>query len=628
MLGYYLNNQAFWLEVGASVRLSFINPACNFEEIPGDAALGLTIPINEQNRMLLGNPERFERKMQDKDKEYENFEIRFAGVLFIRGTLVITDSDGTNYKGWVRSEVGNLGKKHREKYIYEIDAFAIGQPWKNLKEYSPDEDDYACPRIYNPMFFKDKGTKVSSIEKVENPNYYPGSGEDEYIEEEQMIEAHTLMFRNTTGQMVNFRKSDGTILTETTVVPVDVYEPVFKLNVVSPMLFLHRTLDYLFRDALFFIDKNYLTENEDIKRLIIYNNYDITVQNFNVDTLEVRVSNWWDGVNIYNSVTKLESITRSYSNFVYYENLLPRTYLKDFLISTQNLLNVIFFFRRDRKVDIIDRESILTGETIDIADFHVDAWEMGEKKDVRLKFKFEHDDDDDFFQERWEDIEDLRNDEKEAVETWDDVEAITEPEVGEIRYVKDVNQYFRYAWTQEVSIDPNTGEEMTYDSLGWTFLAFGFQHGYYNREAEEEEEITTNFSTLMTGRAPTDSSVPVVHQVGNMRSMKYAYSSFSPRLLFYKGGDQGEFETKTLALDWEKENKGLIAKRYPKWAEFWSHRQPVTGKFNLTVNSLDYVLRNFYKKFRTKEGEFIIEELEVDLGVNAIGVTTIKGYKV
>jgi hypothetical protein len=49
----------------------------------------------------------------------------------------------------------------------------------------------------------------------------------------------------------------------------------------------------------------------------------------------------------------------------------------------------------------------------------------------------------------------------------------------------------------------------------------------------------------------------------------------------------------------------------------------------LPLNVLAYIKRNFAKKlFRTKKGAFIIDKISVDVGMNAMGKTTLKVYKV
>jgi len=183
----------------------------------------------------------------------------------------------------------------------------------------------------------------------------------------------------------------------------------------------------------------------------------------------------------------------------------------------------------------------------------------------------------------------------------------------------------QYQWYQQTSIDPRTGEEETTDMLGWVHLAAGFQNGIFNKTPEKQEEIKTVFSTLAFN---VSKSSPETQQPGNIKSIRYAYQNFSPRLLFYKANNHASFETATLSLDWEKAGTGLLATRWPKWARFWCQRQPVSCEANLPLNMIDYITRNITKKFRSRAGEFIIEEMETEFSLNGIGVTTIRGYKI
>ena len=57
----------------------------------------------------------------------------------------------------------------------------------------------------------------------------------------------------------------------------------------------------------------------------------------------------------------IDFITRDYNGKFKYKDLVPKIKLPEFLLSVQNLLNLCFFFRNDGKVDIIDRETIITG---------------------------------------------------------------------------------------------------------------------------------------------------------------------------------------------------------------------------------------------------------------------------
>lgn len=624
MLAFYINNEPLLLDMNTSVRITWANPACFFDSIPGDVALGLRIPVNEVNRMLLGNPERFEKYNSSSSREIEGFEIRYSGKLLIGGTLVIQTASNKQYSGWVRSNVGNLGKEHREKYIYEIPSFNEDVSFTNKADYDPDTDAYGCPEIYNPYFFKEKGRKKPYYRWIANPDWWPGSDEDQFEEEEYESEIITEGFRKYAYWRVNKRNPDNTVYLGTFMFAGPDLLDYVPITVVSPMLFLNFTLDKIFRDAHFFIDENALADDDDLKRLIIYNNYDITRMGFGATEELPFNSPWNDEQTNKARGFAIEFVFRDYNDTFRYKDLLPKVQLKDFLLGIQNLVNVCFHFRPDRRVNIIDRESIITGGTIDIDPFMLNEWEMGEKKDVTLKFMFKHDDDDTLFQERWEDVEPRREDEKEPVANFAALDSIEEPTIGEVRYLIENNTYVQYMWYQLVKINQDTGDEETTDMLGWKHIAIGFQNGYFNTEKEDEETIETVFSTLQHNVV---AGIPEVQQPGNIKSTKYAYENFSPRLLFYTGNNGGNYETDTYSIDWEKKDTGLIASRWIKWAKFWSQRQPVTGEANLPINALDYIINNITSKFRHRGGEFIIEELETEFTLNKIGVTTIRGYK-
>jgi len=391
------------------------------------------------------------------------------------------------------------------------------------------------------------------------------------------------------------------------------------------MLFLNYILKTIFKDSDFYLDKNFLSEDTDLQKLILYNNYDITRIKYTTVLQEIIFDGWSDNlvevkprsIGIY-----IENIKRDVEGTFLFKNLIPNIKLKDFLLGIQNLLNVCFFFRPGRKiVDVIDRENILLSEAIDLEKFLIGFWEMGDKKDVTLKFTFTHDKGDLMFTERWENIDDLRDKEKEPVETWQDLETIENPEMDEIRFIKSQNIYVQYkVWLREWN-DTETGDQIQEKYLGWSHLTDGFQNGFFNYGKEEEEEIPANFGTL------TGEDYPFSYQKGNIKSEMFAYENFTPRLLFYLGNNEARYRTENIALDWEKEEIGLLETRWKNWARFWANRQPVSCDAHFPLNMLSYVLNNITSKFRTREGEFIIEEMETEFGINQIGVTKIKGYK-
>lgn len=631
MLTFTLSNSPLLLDESTSVQMVWKNPACYVDDIPGDVGLGMSLKSNEHNVALLQHPNRFQRYDNKKEREFDNFEIRYSGYLLLRGTYVVQESDDEDSEGWLRSTVGNLGKEHREKYISDIPEFMLDREFVNKANYDPLTDEYACPKIFNPEFFAEKSKKVDVFRKVPNPNYVPLSWWQDlwrnpkpYIDEKVETEELTEAFRMSSSHFVNWPNPDGTIATAASfadqgqvhVKPLEVY-------VVSPMLFVNYVLKKLFLDAGLVLNENFLKDDEDLRKLILYNNFDITTIKF--DTKEIIYSVDFNNGNIvYNKSWSKEITTlyRDYSKPFQFKSLLPKIKLKDFLISIQNLLNVCFHFRPDGKVDIIDRETILSGAAIDISNYLLGKWEMKGRKETTLKFSFEHDENDLMFKKAWEDVDDLREKEKEPVSSWDELIALPEPELGELRYIAGTNQYARYDYIEAEEENPETGGTIQTDTIGWIHVATGWQNGYYNRGQDEEEKVETKFSTLI-GEQTT-----LTEQKGNIRNQRFAYENFSPRLLFYHGNNKATYETENISIDWEKKETGLLETRWKNWGRFWVQREAVERKADLPINMLDFILRNITKKFRSAEGEFIIEEVKTEFNLRGIGKTTITGYKI
>lgn len=633
MLAYYINNKALALSPDTSVKIICYNPVCYFSEIPGDVAMGIEIEVNETNRAILGNPDRFEKYVTSNDREFPGFEIRFSGKLLHAGTLVIQSANQDTYSGWGRNNVGNLGKEHRDKFIYDIPAFMQNITFVNKADYNPLTDPYACPTHFNPEFFRDKGHIVELTRKIPNPDYVDLTffedifykQQSAYLDEKYKTEALTEAFRKSSAYFVNQLKPDNTVNTVESTALINKMETDLFVNVLSPMLFLNFILTMLLRDARFYIDKNAIAGHDDLKKLILYNNFDIThvdfVTRFITETIPETVSENYILPAVTCSVGSVQNISRTYDAKFIYRDLIPKIKLKDFILGIQNLLNVCFHFHPNGKVDIIDRETIISSEPIDIGHYLLGNWNMGEKKDVTLKFFFSHDDDDSMFSEKWEDIDDRRLYEGDPVETEEALVLITNPKMGEIRYIIQSNVYVEYAWTIVSQTDPATGDEVPVNIIGWKHLTSGFQNGFFNRNKNEEEEIKTGFSTLFG-----DQTTLTLHK-GNMETIRFAYESFTPRLMFYLGNNRAKSETENMALDWEKKDKGLLATRWPKWNRFWSQRQPVERKAAMTLNVIDYVSRNITNKFRSREGDFIIETMETEYSIHTIGETKITGYK-
>jgi hypothetical protein len=284
------------------------------------------------------------------------------------------------------------------------------------------------------------------------------------------------------------------------------------------------------------------------------------------------------------------------------------------------MLNVVFRFRNDGKVDIIDRNEILSGAAINLQEYHVGHWTIGERANLTLKFIPEYDKDDARYDSQFEDLSDRHADYKDPVATFADLAAIAAPEFGELRRVKDTGKIYEYKW-KVVATEDEYGNGEQFDALGWEFVSTGPQP-YVFGTGEKEEEIKSAFSALQQETYGMLGTFPIANQRGNLLSMQSVWKDFTLRLLATHPLSLGAQND----LYWE--DLGLFETRWRKWAQFWATRKTIEAEFQLPLNVLLHVSENITSKFRTDEGEFIIEEMETEFGLNMIGVTRVKGYKI
>jgi hypothetical protein len=594
MLTATLNGRDFHFDESVSVRLEWYNPFFSFDEFRGDRGLNLDIPVNDQNRALLGNPERFER--QTTTSEYSGFELRFGGWYLMSGTLIVQDATDKTYSCYLRGTVGTIGKAYREKNINELtNVFKTRQSFTNKATYVPGTDDYCCPAIFNPIFFEGIGKNMPN-EEVGVLDY---------------------QFRNgDSAGYVNARNLDGTVLTAVAQTNITTHPEDLKVTAVCPMLFSVYVLKALLKGAGYDMGTNALETDLWASQLAVYSTYDITKMTY-FQTGGWFTINWLDEAEVKAKAKVFDTLWRDYSGTFDYATLLPKIPFKDFVIGLQNLTNLFIHFKSGYLADVLSRETILVSVAIDIERYRLGRWKISEKKDVTLKFEYEPDDDDLIFSERYKSIDDRRDDIGEAVDDWTDLESISSPEVGEIRYIKNADVYAEYKWVEKIAVGANNEETKT-NMLGWEHLSIGFQNGWYNYGKDEKTVITSKISGVYTGTSFF--GLQTALQRGNMGSLKYAFQNFAPRLASNIGNLFGN-------LQWDGET-GIITRRYQVTAPFLSSLHQVTSDFAFPANVLDYMIRNLPYKFRTREGEFLIEKMETEFSYNELSTTTITAYKV
>jgi len=608
MLTASLNNINIPLDAGFSFRMTWANPACYMDELPGKSGIGIEIPVNEYSRMAFGNPERFEKYSLISDRKFPGFEIRSGGALLISGTINVISASSGSYSTWIQDELGVWGEEQRDKLISDMLWDPEGErTFANKTEYDDDTDDYFPFSIRNGAFWNGKGRETTVKRE-----YIDEDGEVHKVND--TITFLTEKFRNNFLRIVNRLSLSGDI-------DILGQDNDGEACVVSPYLYLRRFLDMLFKINHFYIDRNDLNKSGVYleKCLLLYNNFNIIGQNFVIE--EQTVSTWMSEENewvetVENVITGMSWAPETFR----YADLVPHVSIKDLLVGLQNYLNYVFFFKTQDKVDIIDRNTLTAGDAFDLDDYFLGEWVKGEQKDVTLKFINEFDGEDRMFGQEYHDLTDRRADFGDPVETHSDLFYLLDPPEGQLRLVKDENKIYEYRWKVLTSEDV-LKRETQLDAMGWEFISSGPQPYLYGT-GDKIEEIKSCFSTLQNVNDPFFYfPVPVALQQGNLKKMKGNFIGFTPRLI-------NSFELVfPQALNWDGDN-GLFKTRWEKWARFWKNRMPVEGYFDLPLNVIYYISNHITQKFRTRHGEFFIETMETEFGINSIGATRITGYKI
>lgn len=591
MLTLHRDSRTIVTDESFSVKLKYVNPACFINEIPGDVGLGLEISVNEYTRTEFGNPHRFEKFTVGQDRKFPNVSIRFSGAVLLTGTLVITSANRETYSGWLQSELGALGTAQRDKFINEM-PWKTGVTFENKTFYNQAVgDEYGWLQISNPAFWEGKGRQLQA-----GATYRDINGDFKILPE--TMNELTVQFREFKNYLVNKIKLDLTVETDG------------PGCVVSPYLFLNYAVKEILRMSGFFVDaaKNELELNMFFVPLL-YNNYNILKQEF---ALEERTASTWNpATNEDENIEIIQVTDTSWSVGTFsYADLVPKISLKDFILSLQNWLNVVFYFRADKTVHVINRNSIITAEPYNLDAYFMGFWDLGERKDVSLKFIQEQDEKDEVYDNVWHDLSDRRRDFKAAVDTLAELKALPGPEFGDLRLVREENTIYEYKWAVFTAENEQRFETQT-DICEWIAASIMPQPFFYG-DSDEIEEIKTGISTLHV-----DNVVPRTQQQGNISSARSRWSDFSFRVLPYALTGNLNFEG----------DDGIFKTRWEKWARFWKNRLPVEGEFMLPLNELYYVINNITQPFRTREGKFIIEEMEIDFQGELMGLTKIKGYK-
>lgn len=281
MLTIDLSGSYFALDTAFSVRISGMNPACFTDKIPGDAGLGISIPVNDINRGILGAPERFAKYFPagNPGVRFPGCSIRFGGALLISGSLVVTQASNENYDCWLQSNLGVMGEAQQEKDITEM-AWPTNQTFVAKESYNDEDDDYCAMIIKNPGFWDGKGREADNV-----PMAYTDENGDPQIK----LETRSVLSGD---HWTNYAWLVNNKLTEPEINK--------KGCVISPFLYLR----YVIRESLrmngWYINRNDMTSNPlfpslpmaTCSQLAIYNNVSIVEPEFTTGSYNLPQYNW------------------------------------------------------------------------------------------------------------------------------------------------------------------------------------------------------------------------------------------------------------------------------------------------------------------------------------------------
>ena len=521
-------------------------------------------------------------------------------MLLIRGDLVLNNG----LSGYIRGEIGNIAATQQEKHITDA-QLPTDVAFSNKAEYSALADDYCCPRIYNRGFFSDIG---------ETKTYTPPSTVDYEETTFQHYHRNSQYFVNpkTVSGIVDIPTQNLNFNSQT--LPDYAYSG--KAHPVTPMLYLFKAIELIMRDLGYYQKYNELVLT-DLMNLVIYNNFNIIKYTPHITYYQARDAGWFQIEPIL--VSTIDYYSQQLGTFSY-KNLLPKVTLKQLLLSVQNMLNVAFVIQDDNKYAIVDREAVFQGGTTNLDPYFV-SHEMKGLADSVIKFTMKMDPGDaestSFYQDLTDRIEDFGDD----VETLQDMFAITNPGMGELRRVISERKIYEYG---PGTITDENGED--FETVLWKFVSIDYQPLLYNKESGTTEtiEITTEAGTVPYGLSITNTVTGTITQPGRMNLRKDTNIEQSLVFMFNNAGE-GLGYNDNYDLNYRYPNN-LFEKRFKRTAEWLATREACNVYVDMPASFIATL--NMNKKMGTRHGQFIPDELITKFNHTGPEVSVISGWKV
>lgn len=585
MLQLIISGEPVDLSPGTSISIEEESPVFDKDTIPGGFSFPFVLPITPKNRRILGFPERVE-KAGPMTTELP-FQLFHSGKLRASGTVEITEASET-YKASLYVRSGDFASKINGKKLKDLDLGG-SRTWEWKPEYKAPEDDFTLAPIYNSLF---------------------------YSETYQAELFHTYFYRVNAFESGGFYQMPGNTP-----------------YVISPFPFIHYLINQVFKFAGFNVIENVLLSDPDFRDLVMYTIKDITTFD---TTLIYQLLFYVDqfGNNQEYPTTAGFTGDRTVAEFNLVDSM-PDMTITDFILSLRNFLNVAFIIEGD-SVRIIKRQDlVLSASVIDITTMATGTPLVSQSRVNGLKLEWTPDQTDalwgeDFFKN----IDDFIDFIKPPLATISMLETVVATS-DEIRYITDVDLYFRYV---HFAYDPDDDTLLRWQWVPWSL---NFQN---YRQGNAEEVFSTKVAPILmavTKHNPDNGlqRMPTVEQKGSFNGVAVK-TDFALRLMFYRGlipdslgADYPYLSNdnldrvgsllpgKNLTLRFEGQY-GIFAQLWTKYLTWYSLRKQVTWTIT------DPSQLSFGQKYSIQGSHYLLKSRSINLGVNSISPEDCEFYLV
>jgi len=534
VLELLINNEAVDLKEDSSININEESPVFEKDSIPGGFSFPFELPASPKNRRIFGHPDRIQASGRvGKDLPFQLF---LRGKLIGTGSANIKKASGLAYSAFLQIAIGDFAGKIEGKKLSFVD-FGGPREWNFKPEFTFPEDDFALFPIYNKNFMDNSEYQVTwtgnncRLNSYENGNWYS-----------------------------NFNTTMA----------------------ISPYPFLAYVVKRVFNHFGFVLKDNVLATDPDLKKLVIYNNRDISTIQATITYHEI----YFQGHNgMMSKRVPRTTITRSFDNWDMNDSM-PDILIKDFILAIRNLFNLSIIIDNSGFVTISKRADLIaSGNAIPLNQKAIGIPVMDfSASNSGIFLHWEHDQNDLLFSEGFRDVYENAALLKSSVENMDQLAEIS-PIINEIRLVRTLGLYYQYSGEDVDGVTEYTWREYSND----------FQDFKIGSNPEEFSALASTLPMIHYQRVSGGAFIrcPEAAQLSNSIIRKEP-SPFALRFLLYHGmledssgvsypyGSSDSYDRvggllpySKLNIKWDGDN-GLYNQLWKPYLNWWNSRKVVT----------------------------------------------------